>query len=294
MSTPPLVSAVVVTFHPRAEHVRNLDAIRAQVDLLIVVDNGSLSEQIADLRSASQASQFTLLENGDNRGIAAALNAGVAEARRCGATWVVLFDQDSLITPGFIATMLDEYRSLGQEKKILQMVPRYRDPLTGGERPVSRYSDGGVFLAITSGSLFAMEAFERCGLFQEELFIYCVDDDFSLRIREKGYYIGLSGQAVLVHQSGLPTSAKVLGKTLITRNYRPEVRYYYARNKLWILRRYAMRFPRLILPTLREFITIPLKIALMEDDARRKIRFFALGLRDGLLGRMGRLELAKQ
>jgi rhamnosyltransferase len=287
------VGAIVVTFHPRPEYSENLAKIRAQVDLLIVVDNGSDESELAPLRFASREPGFKLIENGDNLGIAAALNLGVRVAQKEGCQWVALFDQDSVITDGFIATMISEFHAYSQQRKIMQIIPRYVDPETGVERIVSTFGDGGVFLTITSGSLFSMEAFEKCGLFQEELFIYCVDDDYSLRIRKNGFYIGISKDAVLLHRSGHPTSRKLFGMTLTTKNYRPEVRYYYARNKVWILRFYGQTFPRLIVPTLREFVTIPLKIALMEDASWEKIRLFLRGLADGLAGRMGRLRQAE-
>jgi rhamnosyltransferase len=172
----------------------------------------------------------------------------------------------------------------------MQMIPRYRDPKTGLEGSVSEFGDGGAFLTITSGSLFSREAFAECGLFREDLFVYGVDDDYSLRIRRKGFFIGVSQNAVLLHQSGHPTSRRVFGKTLTTKNYRPESRYYYARNKVWILRTYAGVFPRLLIPTLREFVTIPLKIALIEEAPGRKIKLFMRGLLDGVAGRMGRLS----
>ena len=111
-----------------------------------------------------------------------------------------------------------------------------------------------------------------------------------MRIRKNGFFIGVSKNAVLLHQSGHPTSRKLFGMTLTTKNYPPEVRYYYARNKVWILRFYGKTFPRLIVPTLREFVTIPLKIALMEDASWQKIRLFIRGLADGIAGRMGRLR----
>jgi rhamnosyltransferase len=137
-----------------------------------------------------------------------------------------------------------------------------------------------------------MEAFEECGLFQENLFIYCVDDDFSLRLRKRGFFIGENRNAILLHRSGHPTSRKLFGKTIATKNYRPEVRYYYARNKVWILRFYGGTFPRIIIPTLREFVTIPLKIAVMEDESWTKIKLFIRGLADGVAGRMGPLRQA--
>jgi rhamnosyltransferase len=120
-----------------------------------------------------------------------------------------------------------------------------------------------------------------------------VDDDYSLRIRKNGFFIGVSRNAVLLHQSGRPTSRKVFGVTITTKNYGPEVRYYYARNKVWILRFYGKTFPRLIIPTLREFVTIPFKIALMEDAPWKKIKLFIRGVVDGIAGRMGRLRHAE-
>ena len=47
---------------------------------------------------------------------------------------------------------------------------------------------------------------------------------------------------------------------------------------------------RLIIPTLREFLTIPVKIALAEETPWIKIRMFLRGLLDGVIGRMGRLQ----
>jgi rhamnosyltransferase len=286
-------AALVVTFHPRLEYLQNLAKMRAQVDLLVVVDNGSAESELAGLRDARRDPGFHLIENGSNLGIAAALNRGVREAQCEGCAWVALFDQDSEVTPGFVATMIADFEALSRERKILQIIPRYLDPETGLERPISAFEDGGVFLTITSGSLFSMEAFEKCGLFEEDLFIYCVDDDYSLRIRKNGFFIGVSKNAVLLHRSGNPTYRRFFGKAIQTKNYRPEVRYYYARNKVWILRSYGIAFPRLIVPTLREFVTIPIKIALMEDASWEKIRLFLLGLVDGVVGRMGRLKQAQ-
>jgi rhamnosyltransferase len=287
-----LTSAVVVTFHPRSEYVDRLEKICAQVDLLIVIDNGSKEGELEQIRLVRQRLGFRLIENGENLGIAAALNCGVREAQREGCQWVGLFDQDSIVTEGFIAAMISEFRMFRKQRNIMQIVPRYIDPETGIERAVSTYEDGGIFLACTSGSLFSMEAFEKCGLFQENLFIYCVDDDYSLRLRKEGFFIGENRNAILLHRSGHPTSRRLLGKTISTKNYGPEVRYYYARNKIRMLRLYGKTFPRIIVPTLREFVTIPLKIVLMEDDSWRKIKLFLLGLADGITGRMGRLRQA--
>lgn len=284
------VGAVVVTFHPKAEYLQSIAGMRAQVDSMIVVDNGSEGAALESLRELVSAPGFTLLENGDNVGIATALNRGVLEAQRQGCRWVALFDQDSVLTEGFIDTMLEDFVSYRERVKIMQIVPRYLDPATGLEEAVSKHEDGGLFLTITSGSVFPMEAFEQCGLFRDELFIYCVDDDYSLRIRAKGFFIGLSQNAVLLHQSGSPTYRNFLGRKIATKNYRSEARYYYGRNKVWLLRTYWRQFPRLIVPTVRQLFTIPFKIALMEGAPGTKVGMFYRGVLDGIVGRMGRLR----
>ena len=270
--------------------MENLAKMSAQVDLLVVVDNGSAEPQLDVLRNSSKEFGWHLIENGANLGIATALNRGIRDAQKEGSDWIALFDQDSELTPGFVDTMISDFEALSQTRKILQIIPRYYDQETGLDRPISSYEDGGIFLTITSGSLFSMKAFEQIGLFAEDLFIYCVDDEYSLRIRKNGFYIGISKDAVLLHQSGHPTYRKILGRSFATKNYRPEVRYYYARNKVWILRTYGSVFPRLIIPTLREFVSIPLKIVWMEEMPWKKVRLFFRGLSDGLTGRMGPLR----
>ena len=287
-----LVCGIVVTFHPSPEHLINIARMREQVDLLVVVDNGSDESALLNLRTITQSQGFRMLENGENLGIATALNRGVREAQKEGCVWVALFDQDSALTDSFIAAMLEDFRTYRESRKIMQIGPRYLDPATGLEATVSSFEDGGLFLTMTSGSLFSMEAFERCGLFRDELFIYCVDDDYSLRIRVNGFFIGLSKNAVLLHQPGHPTYRNFLGRRIGTTNYRPESRYYYARNKVWLLRTYWKAFPRLIIPTLREFFTIPFKIALMEESPQYKIRMFFRGMMDGVSGKMGPLRLS--
>ena len=139
MTSDERVCAIVVTFHPRPEHLQNLAQMRAQVDHLIVVDNGSGEQELALIRLRSSKLGFELLVNSKNLGIAAALNLGVRKAQQRGCRWVALFDQDSAITEGFIATMVAEFQAYRPKQKILQIIPRYRDPETGVERPVSRF-----------------------------------------------------------------------------------------------------------------------------------------------------------
>jgi rhamnosyltransferase len=283
------VCAVVVTFRPRTEDLGNLARVRPQVQDLVVVDNGSPEEKLLLLRKLSRELVFVLIENGQNLGIAAALNTGVKWAQASHSRWVALFDQDSAVTDGFIAQMLADFAQDAGRRNIQLLVPRYRDPESGVERVCCLDEDGGPFVTITSGSLLPIAAFEKCGYFKEELFIYTIDDEYSLRLRSHGYSIGLSPNAVLLHVSGVPSYYRLFGRQLFqTTNYRPGVRYYISRNRVWMSRMYGAKYPRWVRGAFRASVIDLCKLAIAEDARWAKCRMIFLGLRDGMLGRMGK------
>ena len=283
------VCAVIVTFRPAIEDLGNLAKVRLQAESLVVVDNGSPEEQLHLLRAASHELDFALIENGQNLGIAAALNIGVKWAQANGFGWVALFDQDSAVTDGFIAQMLADFEHFARQRNILLLVPRYKDPGSGVERVCPMDEDGGPFVTITSGSLLPISAFEKCGYFKEELFIYTVDDEYSLRLRSHGYSIALSPHAVLLHTSGIPSYYRIFGRQLFqTTNYRPGVRYYISRNRVWMALMYGARYPRWVRGAFRSSLIDLCKLAIAEDFRWAKVKMVFLGFRDGMLGRMGR------
>lgn len=283
------VCAVIVAFRPRVEDLGNLAEVRPQVQDLVVVDNGSPEETLKSLRTASRVLKFVLIENGENLGMGAALNIGVKWALAKGAQWVALFDQDSSVTDGFIFQMLADFEYFQTQRNIMLLVPRYKDPQSGVERICGLDKDGGPFVTITSGSLLPVAAFETCGYFNEDLFIYTVDDEYSLRLRSQGYSIALSPHAVLMHVSGTPSCYKIFGKPWFqTTNYRPGVRYYISRNRIWMALRYGARYPRWARGALRASLIDLCRLAIAEDSRWAKVKMVFLGFRDGMLGRMGK------
>jgi rhamnosyltransferase len=283
------VCAVIVTFRPAIGDLGNLARVRPQVEHLVVVDNGSSEDQVQLLRAASHELDFALIENGQNLGIAAALNVGVKWAQANGSGWVALFDQDSAVTDGFIAQMLADFEHFARQRNILLLVPRYKDPESGVERVCPMDEDGGPFVTITSGSLFPISAFEKCGYFKEELFIYTVDDEYSLRLRSRGYSIALSPHAVLLHASGIPSYYSICGRQLFqTTNYRPGVRYYISRNRVWMALMYGARYPRWVRGAFRASLIDLCKLTIAEEFRWAKVKMIFLGFRDGVLGRMGK------
>lgn len=284
---PRSVCAIVVTYHPTAAMIENLSAISLQVDGMVVVDNSSNPDALDKLSIASRNLGFTLIENGKNLGVAEALNQGVRWAISNTFPWVILFDQDSTITNGFVEEMFLTWESHPQCNRLGSLHPRYLDHETGLEAHVWRAPDNGPVKSMTSGSLIPTWLFAKIGPFASEYFIDDVDTEYSFRIRRAGYLVADSRHAILRHNSGSPRSVTLLGLTFSPSFHSAWRRYYMSRNRIALCRRYFFSFPAWISHYAYECFRETVKCFLGENDRGRKFRNVLLGIWDGLTGRMG-------
>ena len=284
------VCAVIVTYHPSAKMLESMSNVLAQVQGLVVVDNGSNDDELGPLRVASQTLGFQLIENGENLGIAEALNQGVCWAKSRGYPWVILFDQDSGITDGFIDQMLASWKSHPDRERVGSIHPRYVDPETGIETVVPRASDDSPVLPMTSGALMPAWIFDRIGWFATEYFIDFVDWEYCFRMRAAGYLIADSRQATLLHAPGNPATTTILGYTFHPSHHSAMRRYYISRNCIVFYRKYFYSFPRWVLSGVYGQLKDTIVSFIAEEDRARKFRSFLLGTWDGLTGRMGKRE----
>jgi len=284
------VCAVIVTYHPSARMVENIPKVLAQVQELVVVDNGSNANEINLLRAASQALNFHVIENGENLGIAEALNQGILWAKSRGYPWVILFDQDSKITDGFIDAMFATWKARADRERICSIHPKYIDPATGNEPLVRRADDGGPVISLTSGALMPAWIFDRIGLFEAEFFMDHVDIEYCYRIRAAGYLIADSREAVLLHSAGYPKNHTLFGFSFRPSHHSATTRYYLSRNRVVVYRKYLSTFPGWILQSMYQAFRETIKCFLAEKNRPRKFRNFLLGTWDGLRGRMGKRE----
>lgn len=288
--TPQSVCAVIVTYHPAAKHIEQMSKVLAQVQGLVVVDNGSTADELNALRTTSQRLGFHLIENGENLGIAEALNQGVSWAKSKGYPWVILFDQDSEITEGFIGQMFAAWESHPRRERVGSIHPRYADQETHLEAAVPRASDGSPVLPMTSGALMPVWIFGRIGWFASEYFIDLVDWEYCFRIRAAGFLIADAKQAVLLHAPGNPAETTILGRTFHPSHQSAIRRYYISRNCIAFYRKYFFSFPRWVLNSIYRQLHDTIVCFIAEEDRASKFRNFLLGTWDGLTGRMGRRE----
>jgi len=266
------VSAVIVSFRPEPAVLDNIIELSKQVGDIVVVDNGSPAENLERLREGSRTVPFRLIENGSNLGIAAALNRGVRTCAERGSALVAFFDQDSTVTPGYFGAMQDAIAAA--PRPIAVFCPRYVDRGTRVDKPVHQRD----------------EVLRRIGPFEEELFIYGVDDEFCLRARSNGLRLLRVEGAVLLHQEGRTELRKQFGRTVYLTNQPPKKRYYIARNQWWLWHRYAESFPALgsksqnLLRLLKQSV----RILLLESDKIAKLSAMIHGFVDFCAGRMGK------
>jgi rhamnosyltransferase len=284
------VCAVVVTFRPKSIVLENLAKVRPQVEGLVVVDNGSSTETLAPFRAAARDLNFTLIENKENLGIAAALNAGVQWAKSQNHDFVILFDQDSTVTEGYVGNMLSEYLSHPDRQEVAIVTSIQIEPGYGKTSDRTFDKDGNLLTATTSGSLIACHIFDRCGWFEDDFIIDSVDTEYCLRVRSMRFQIVLAQRATLFHLVGIPKYHFLAGKgPFRTSNHSAQRRYYMTRNLLVVIKRYWRVHPEWCRGMLKYLIRGAAIVALFERQRPSKFTNMARGVLDALLGRMGKV-----
>jgi rhamnosyltransferase len=280
------VASVVVTFNPPDGLQERLEAALRQTDFAVVVDNGSAVAPDLGALDAALRSRVELIANGENIGLAAALNRGIAHAAQRGARYALLLDHDSMPAPDMARTLR---RAAQRHGRPAAAVPRvlYAHPDIECRWPKST-RDGGlrfelvyasrmgapttVDLAISSGMLLDIELWEAAGRFDESLFIDLVDTDFCLRARRKGHDILAVPDAVLNHHLGNVTKHMLLGRIPVFPTHHHPLRHYYlSRNRVILTQRHARRFPAWFVYETVSMIKLTLKVALYEPQRLEKL-----------------------
>lgn len=282
--------AVMVTYHPGVAMLENLQNVLAEVQELVVVDNGSSATEVTALRTASENLGFHLIENVKNLGIAEALNQGVRWARSKGHSWVLLLDQDSRMLGKFVEAMFNTWLSHPKRDEVACIHPRYMHPELGCRPLAPRARDGSYIWCMTSGTLIPAWIFDKIGWFASEFFIDWVDIEYCFRIREAGYLIAEAGEAILLHEPGDPAPSSILGLRFWPSHHSALRRYYMSRNRIVVFRKYLFTLPFWTLKAMYAALRDTMKCFLGEKERPRKFRNFLLGTWDGLTGRMGTRE----
>lgn len=220
----------------------------------------------------------------DNYGWAGGYNRALRIALREGYDYVYLLNNDCLLTPGALQSVVDVAHGNSDAAAVGSYIayaatPEWLQfdgmPRTEGARAVA----DGLTTRRTcrlsgAGMLVTMRAMLECGLFDERLFCYWDDTEWCVRVREAGWHLLIAGGSLLLHRSN---SSDVDFNAL----------YYLHRNRYLARTRADLRFT-----PVRElrYIFGSLRFAgeLRRAGRREEAQAIVAGLWDGWTGKIGR------
>lgn len=268
-----MIVAGITLFQPDLERLNeNIESIVNQVDDVVCIDNGS--DNIVEIRKLIEKyKKVSLIENGENVGIAKALNQMFIYAKENEHEWVLTLDQDSVCPDNIIR----EYRKYLSIERLGMLCP-----LVDDRNYVNVEEQNGdieeVQRCITSASLVPVTIWEAIDGFLEELFIDFVDHDFCAKLQEKGYKIIRVNAVHLLHEIGNGKDYKIAGIKLTALNHSAFRKYYMARN--WY---YYIKAHKSVLNTRTEwtkYYFFFLKTMLFEENKGEKWKAMVRGNRD--------------
>lgn len=292
------VCAVVVTYRPdTALLAAELDALQAQVAHVVVVDNATPDPELREL--CARYPRVRWLPLAENRGLAAALNAGIAHARAvAGVTQVLLMDQDSVPAPGMVAALQATLQRRSRQARVAAVGTRFHDPREGVDAPfvqvrfpVNRQlrchgdcDDVACDFLITSGSLIPLAVLDQVGDMDAGLFIDNVDLEWSFRAVAAGYALFGACAARMLHHHGV-SRQRVPGVPRGIIVHSPLRLFYMMRNRVLLYRRaYTPR--RWIAQDVPRLVVKLALFTLLVAPRRKNLRCMLAGLRAGIRGRM--------
>lgn len=267
------VLAGIVLFNPDIERLQqNINAIKGQVDKLILVDNGSTDTQYKKLLDISDVEY---VGNDSNKGIAFALNQILQYAYDNDYSWALTLDQDSVVAQNLMSV----YSGIAKKDEVgivcCKTIDRNFTELHQNEIEPDRE----VRYCITSASLTNVEAWKKTGGFDESMFIDWVDWDICIALRHHGYKIIKTDRTHILHELGTNTRIKRVGKYQFLILNRSSFRYYYvSRNWIYLGRKWKEEN---LTVKLLQVIKMLLIAMVYESNKWENLKAFVKGTLDG-------------
>jgi rhamnosyltransferase len=275
------ICAVVVSYNGNEKLFRTVSELSKNVDYVYVVDNGSDESSILILDKIDNLFNNVKVEKlYENKGIGHALNLGISKAKELGYIWLLTMDQDSLIDKNMIHEFIV---AIKKHPNIYSLTPNI---IVNNLK--STVKDSSVEYAITSGNLVNLTVFDTIGKYNEDLFIDCVDFDFSLRLRKLGFKILRVSKASMEHELGEPKDIpKIILKFYTIHSHIR--RYYMARNLLYMIKNYLFSFPIFVIKlTIMQFVIL-MFVPFYDKEPRKSIYYIFLGIKHFFMNKFGKL-----
>ncbi|MGW8249849.1 MAG: glycosyltransferase family 2 protein, partial [Anaerolineales bacterium] len=221
----PKASILILTYNNIGYTRQCLESISAKTAYpnyeVVVVDNASTDGTVEFLQEyAAGHTGIRLVINQENRGFAAGNNQGIAAST---GEYIVFLNNDTIVTLGWLSGLISHLRdpavgavgpvtnSAGNESKIGVDYSEISDLDDFARRHAQAHN--GESFEIRMLALFCMlvrrSVIEQVGVLDERFGVGMYeDDDFSLRIRQKGYRL-LCAEDVYIHHWGSASFSQI-------------------------------------------------------------------------------------
>lgn len=301
----PLVVVVIVVWNGVADTIeclRSLEADDYPNKQILVVDNGSTDGTVE--RIHGEGFHVSVIKCPLNLGFTGGNNVGLAEARRRGARYAFLLNNDTTLEPNALTLLVAAAESRGGAGLLSPEVHYYDAPgavwfagaslslargealhrdITGNFRQSGASEETvGELQTVPSewvsgcAMLVRMEALGEVGGFDDRFFLTWEDVDWCVRMRHARWEVVVVPRARIYHKCGR-SGARLTGIH----------RYYAVRNSLLLTAKHAGTF---YLTALVWILCRHVRDALRRGQEAKKQNFVTIfeGLKDHLLGRYGR------
>jgi GT2 family glycosyltransferase len=208
------VAAVVLSWNGREDTLACLRSLEGEEVDVIVVDNAS------EDGTADAVTGVELIRNERNLGYAGGMNVGIRGALERGADAVLLLNNDVEVEPGAVAALAAAAPGAGAVCPVIVFAGEPERIWYSGARFESRRGYNGRQLTDRPGAprttdricgaavLIRREVLDEVGVFDEDLFAYHEDADWSLRVRERGLPLRVVPDAVVRHKVSASTGGE--------------------------------------------------------------------------------------
>jgi rhamnopyranosyl-N-acetylglucosaminyl-diphospho-decaprenol beta-1,3/1,4-galactofuranosyltransferase len=273
------VCAILVTYNRLDTLKQALEHVLAQElkpATIIVVDNKSTDGTIEYLKTVDGSNNIHCIFMESNTGsagaIAAAMNYGL-KLEECQYFWVL--DDDTLYAPHALNELVENI-----EQNSFSMIGLHGAHLKMGKKiPVrADIKLQEVDYAMIDGALIKAEVVRKVGPVCEEFFMMCDDHEYSVRIRRRGYKIG-------VLKNGADNRLYLGGGGQFTRAtlWRG---YYSARNHMFIVKKH-FSFGNLVGYCYMQ-TKLLISAAVLAPDRFQRVKLRLMGIWHGIIGVGGR------
>jgi len=259
---------------------------------LIIVDNASSDNSMELLKQFNDKRIITIYNSG-NFGVAVGNNIGIRKSRELGCDYTLLLNNDTIVTKGFIDTLLSDGEDIAVPKiyyynsdKVLWYGGGTFVKWKGNSTHLNyKVKDDGIKFekyydyAPTCCALIKNILFDEVGMMDEKYFLYTDDTDWMYRAKQCGYKLRFYDNAVIYHKVSMSSGGEKS----------PICIYYCNRNRFYFIDKFKLGF----IPKTFTYWSRKIKILLSKIKGNEEWVYIKEAMKDYKNGKMYRKDNLK-